>query len=249
MFHAADRARSKHSIKRTCLALATALALVGTAQAQIYTCDDGRGHRITSDRPIAECVTREQRLLNKDGSVQRVIPPSMTADERADAEAQEQRANAQRIAQQDAVRRDRNLLSRYRDEAAHTKAREAAIDNLRLASKASEARLKALADERKPLLEEAEFYKGKKPPPKLMQQLEANEVAAEAQRQLLSNQQAEFLRINTMYDAELTHLRRLWAGAAPGSLGPMLVSASASAPAPASAASSGRPRAPSAGSK
>jgi len=75
-----------------------------------------------------------------------------------------------------------------------------------------------LAAERKPLLEEAEFYKNKPLPAKLRQQLDANDAAAEAQRTAIQNQQAELERINRLYDAELARLKRLWAGAAPGAL-------------------------------
>ena len=37
--------------------------------APIYTCTDASGKKLTSDRPIAECSAREQRVLNADGSV------------------------------------------------------------------------------------------------------------------------------------------------------------------------------------
>jgi len=40
-----------------------------------YTCVDGKGNKRSSDRPIPECSDREQRVLNKDGSLRRVIPP------------------------------------------------------------------------------------------------------------------------------------------------------------------------------
>src|SRR5205809_71376 len=39
------------------------------------------GKKVTSDRPIPECVHKEQRELNPDGSLKRVIPPTPTADE------------------------------------------------------------------------------------------------------------------------------------------------------------------------
>ena len=55
----------------------------------------------------------------------------------------------------------------------------------------------------------------------------------EAQRAAIANQQAELVRINKIYDAELERLLRLWSGAQPGSLGPM--TASPPAPKPASA--------------
>ena len=48
------------------------------------------------------------------------------------------------------------------------------------------------------------------------QQLDANDAGVEAQQQLIENQKAELVRINSRYDAELAHLKKLWAGAQPG---------------------------------
>ncbi len=191
------------------------------AASGIYSCTDAQGRRITADRPIAECANREQYLLNKDGSLRTVVPPTMTADERAENEARERAAAEARAAQADAVRRDRNLMARYPTEASHNRGREAALDTVRLAMKASEIRLRELAAERKPLTDEAEFYKGRPLPAKLRAALDANDTALEAQRSAMSNQQAELERINKLYDAELARLRRLWAGAPAGSLGPL----------------------------
>jgi hypothetical protein len=207
----------------------------GAAQAQtatasgIYTCVDDRGRRLTSDRPIADCAHKEQQILNRDGSLRSTVPATLTAEERAEKEARDRRAAEQRAAQQDAVRRDRNLLARYPDEAAHKRARESALDNVRSAIRNSEQRLRELADERKPLVNEAEFYVGRALPAKLKQQLDANDAAIEAQRTLAANQTAEAARLNAFYDIELERLKRLWAGAPPGSLGP-LRSASGAAP-------------------
>ena len=191
-----------------------------SAAAGIYTCVDGQGRKLTSDRPIADCVAREQRVLNRDGSVQRVIPPTLTAEERADRDAAERRAELARAGQADAVRRDRNLMARFPNEAAHRKSREAALDTVRLATKATERRLRELAVERKPLLEEAEFYKGRQIPLRLKQQFDANDAGVEAQRAAAANQEAELIRINKLHDVELDRLRRLWAGAPAGPLPP-----------------------------
>ncbi|WP_043814477.1 hypothetical protein, partial [Rubrivivax gelatinosus] len=148
-------------------------------------------------------------------------PPTPTADERAEIEARERRAAEARAAQADAARRDRNLMARYPNEDAHQRAREAALETVRVAIRASDQRLKLLASERKPLLDEAEFYPARPLPPKLRQALDANDAATEAQRVAMANQEAELVRINKLYDAELERLRRLWAGARPGTLGPM----------------------------
>ena len=187
----------------------------------IFTCIDDQGHRLTSDRPIAECSGREQRVLNRDGSLRSVLPPTLTADERAEKEARDRRMAEARSAQADALRRDRNLMQRYPNEAAHQKAREAALDNVRASMVASEQRLRELAAERKPLSNEAEFYKGRAMPAALKGQLDANDAAVEAQRSAMLGQQAELGRVNRLYDAELERLKKLWAGAPPGSLGPV----------------------------
>jgi hypothetical protein len=210
---------------------------VSAATAPIYSCTDASGKKLTSDRPIAECANRDQRLLNTDGSVRKIVPPTPTADERAEAEAAERRAAAERTAQQDAVRRDRNLMLRFPNEAAHRRAREAALDDVRKAIRTSEERLKLLAAERKPLLDEAEFYPDRPLPAKLKQSLDGNDAAVEAQRTLVLNQQAEVVRINSLFDIELERLKRLWGGAQPGSLGMLAAGPAAAASAPRKAAS------------
>jgi hypothetical protein len=186
----------------------------------IYDCIDASGKRLRSDRPIPECGNREQRVLNPDGSVNRIVPPTPTADERADMEAKEREANVERVKQMDAARRDRNLVARFPNEAAHKKARDQALADVDNAVHISEARIALLQAERKPLLDEAEFYVNKPMPTKLKNALDANDASLEAQKALVQNQQSERVRINANYDAELVRLRKLWAGAPAGSLGP-----------------------------
>lgn len=191
----------------------------------IYTCTDDKGIRRTSDRPIAECIDREQRVLNADGSLKRVVPPTLTPEERAERDVAERRAAEERAALNDAVRRDRNLKARFPNEAAHQRAREAALEVVRAGMRTSQQRIKELDAERRPLTEEAEFYRGRPVPGRLKQQIEANETSVAAQRDLIQTQEAELQRINRIYDAEREHLRKLWNGARPGSIS--LVSAPA----------------------
>ncbi len=62
--------------------------------AGIYTCIDDKGRRITADRPIPECIDREQQVLNRDGSVRTVVPPH--ADGRRTRRARGARACSRR---------------------------------------------------------------------------------------------------------------------------------------------------------
>jgi hypothetical protein len=198
------------------------------APAQIFTCTNAAGKKLTSDRPIPECNDREQRVLNADGSVKRIQGPVLTADERSESEIREREASADRARKLEAIRRDRNLLARFPNEAAHRKARTAALDDVNNALRISEARLAALARDRKPLTDDAEFYIGKPLPGKLKAQLDANDASVEAQRSLVQNQKLEVIRIDQLYDAELERLKRLWSGAQPGSMG--MIAGAASAP-------------------
>ena len=202
-----------------------ALALLGVspwASAQsggarsIFTCVSAAGKTLTSDRLIADCVGREQRVLNPDGSLNRVVPPTLTADERARIEEREAAAAQARAVRAEAVRRDRSLLTRYPNQAAHSRARESTLDSVRKLLAASQVRLKSLEEERKPLLADAEFYVGKSLPPKLKAQLDANEVSTEGQRGQIEAQKLEMARVNQRYDEELQRLSKLWAGAPPG---------------------------------
>jgi hypothetical protein len=190
------------------------------AQARIFTCMLN-GKKLTSDRPIPECNATGQRELRSDGSLKAVVPPTMTQEEKADQEAKQREAEARRNAEFDAIRRDRNLMSRFPNEAIHQKARDKSLDDARNAVKSSEARLAILKAERKPLLAEAEFYPPPKTfPAKLKHALDANDASQKAQAELIQNANDEVGRINSLYDVELAKLKRLWAGAPPGSLGP-----------------------------
>jgi hypothetical protein len=187
---------------------------------RIYSCTTADGRKLTSDRPIAECLGREQRVLRHDGAARGTLPPAMSPEERAAAEVRQREELVKKAALADATRYDRNLLTRYPQQDRHDAARQAALDDLTKASELSQKRLASLAKDRKALDTEAEFYTGKPLPPKLKQQIDANEAAAEAQRQILEQQAQERDRVNRRYDIELLRLKKLWSGTPPGSLGP-----------------------------
>jgi hypothetical protein len=209
-----------------------AACLIGASAAAqtIYTCTDSHGKRITSDRPIAECLDREQRLLNKDGSERQRVGPSLTAEERARQDELQRKRLAEDSARRDAVRNDRNLMGRYPNREAHDRARASAQEPFTKALEAGERRLASLAEERRKLEIESEFYKGRPLPAKLKQQFEHNDASMAAQKQALHNHEEELARIRALYDEELARLKLLWAGAEPGSTVPVARSSGPKAP-------------------
>lgn len=214
------------------------------AVAGIYSCTAPDGRRLTSDRPIAECLAQEQKIHRSDGSVRERLPPSLSPEQAAALELKRREEAVARAAQADATRYDRNLLARYPNKTVHDKARQAALDDQSKAQELSERRLADLAKERKGLDEEAEFYKGKALPPKLRRLVDANDAARDAQLVAIANQTEEKARVNRRYDVELVRLKKLWGGALVGTLGP--APSAAEWEAPASAAGTKAPAKPAA---
>lgn len=221
------RTRCPSTPCRTAVAVAVSLAacLVMPAGVQaaggLYSCTDSKGNKYSSDRPIPQCADREQQLLNRDGSVRGSVGPSMTAEERAAYEEAQRRKLAAEAAHKDVVRHDRNLMTRYPNEAAHVRARESAIDPARQALRSAEKRLADLGKERARLDAEAEFYTGKPMPRQLKLQFGQNQAAVQAQQHSIEQHRSEVARLQALYDEELARLKKLWSGAQPGAVGPI----------------------------
>lgn len=199
-----------------------------SAQA-IYTCVDAKGRNLTADRPIAECLDREQRELTPSGTVKRRIGPVLTAQERAALEEKARKAAEERNRLAEEKKRERALLTRYPTKAAHDKERDTALAAADNAIAAATKSARELAAQRKKLDVELEFFKGdiSKAPPQLKRQIEENQHHAGAQERFIANQDDEKKRINARFDEELAKLRQLWAPRA----GPSVISTgAASAP-------------------
>lgn len=206
-----------------CTALAAFLAGgLGSAAAQgIYTCTDSKGRKLTSDRPIPECNDREQKELNPSGTVRRAVGPSLTAQERAAQEEKDRKENELRLRAADERRRDRALLTRYQNKAAHDQERTDALLQVDEVIAAAIKRVDELVKQRKSLDDEMEFYKKdpSKAPARLKRQITENEQSIEVQKRFVVDQEGEKKRINARFDEELVRLRQLWAvqsGAVPG---------------------------------
>jgi hypothetical protein len=190
-------------------------ALLAAAHAEgIYTCVDAKGRRLTSDRPIIDCIDREQQQLSPTtGQVVRKIGPSLTAEERAAAEEKAKRDLEERNRQLEEKRRDRALLTRFPDRETHEKERATALAVVDDVIRTAKKRTAELLAERKRLDTELEFYQNdmKKAPPQLKRRMDENEQQQAAQARFIANQEDEKKRVNARYDQELARLKPLWA--------------------------------------
>jgi hypothetical protein len=178
----------------------------------IYTCVDAKGRRLTYDRPIVECIDREQRELSGSGTVRRTLPPSPTAQERAAMEERERRAAEEKQRHADERRAARALLNRYPDQRAHDEERAKALLAQQDVIRSGHRRIAELAEQRRVLATETEFYKEPAQwPAKLRRQFEDNAQQVAAQQRFIAAQEEEKARINARFDEELVRLKGLWA--------------------------------------
>jgi len=178
---------------------------------EIYTCVDANGRKHTSDRRIAECADREQKILNPSGTVKARIAPTLTAQERSQLELKNKAEQADRAQLEEDKKRDRALLVRYPTVASHQKEREQALSQLVSIRQASMARTLELETERAKLAEDMAFYQKDptKAPTKLRAKLAEIDDNLAMQRKFMADKVAEIERINARFDAELVRLKQL----------------------------------------
>ncbi len=183
-----------------------------TSAASIYTCVDRNGRRLTADRPIAECLDREQRELSPSGMTRRQLGPSLTEHERAALEAQRRKEAEARSRELEERRRERVLTTRYPDKATHDVERFAAIQQLDDVTATAEKRMAELKEQRKALDVEMEFYKRDpaRAPMFLRRKIAENEDSIAEQLRFIAGQDQEKRRVHQRFDVELAQLRKLW---------------------------------------
>jgi Domain of unknown function (DUF4124) len=200
-------------LMRTCLIAVIVVCSTAVVWAQIYTCVDPTGRKITSDRPIAECSSQNQNELNPSGTVKRVVKPVMTADEQRAADRAARAENEEKNRAEEERRKNRALLARYPSQASHDKERSDALAQVDEVIKTAQKRLLELTDQRKKISDEMEFYKKdpSKVPAALKRQAVENDRNRAAQTRFIAEQEEEKLRSDRRFDDELARLRILWA--------------------------------------
>ena len=183
----------------------------GTANG-IYSCTDASGRRITSDRPIAACVDREQRVLGNTGVELRRLGPTLTEQERAAQEAKHRQEQAEQLQLREERSRERAMLLRYPNQGVHDEARTDALAQVNDVIAIAKNRQTELTQRRRKLNTEMEFYQKdpKKAPANLRRQLKENDESQAEQQRYIAQQESEKQRINQRFDAELQQLRKLW---------------------------------------
>ena len=212
--------RRGHCVAPLALVAAVFLGSAGAAQAQTAAtgsqtirCRDASGRIIVTDKLPPGCVSITR--IDSNGTARGAIEPGMSDVELAAKQECIRKNDEIRADDRDKVKRDQALTQKFPTEQKHRDARAKALDDVRKSVAQSEGRIRDLMKERTPLLEEAEFYKGKELPPILKQKLDSNDALLLAQKSLAQQQQGEAVRINENFDKQLVYLKKLWTGGPP----------------------------------
>ena len=188
------------------------LAFAQAAVAEVYVCIDKNGRRLTSDRPIAECLDRPQRVLHPNG-VEQMLMPKKTMAERMAAE-EEVKAQARKRAQEiEAIRADRILRARFPDEESIEVHRAYTISQIERRWQATLEEQAGLESRRKVLTERARARRLEGKPPEFTETKEAAEIEKRSDQIRLQVEKArdEISEANKKIDVDLKRLREMWA--------------------------------------
>lgn len=186
--------------------------LAQPSSAGIYTCIDASGRRITADRPIPQCLDREQRVYGRTGVELKRIGPALTEVEMAERLEQRRLEQQQVNRAREQRRRDAALLVRYPDRETHEAERRQSLTQVNDLQIIAHKRLMELEKTHFELTQELEFYTKEpiKVPAKLRAALEDSERNVQEQKRFIEGQEADKRRIHLRFNEELERLQSLW---------------------------------------
>lgn len=197
-------------LRSAMLLLPAILPVSAAAQGRVTFCCTGDGARqVCSDVLPRECYGRAYREINAQGVVVRHVEAPLTAEQRAQREAEANKAREEAARRQEQDRRNRALLATYSSEQDIDVARDRAIADIQKAIKASQDKLAELAEQRQMLDNEAEFFKKKTMPAPLRTQIRDNDAEMKAQQEAVEAKQKEIDTVRTRYGEDKLRYREL----------------------------------------
>jgi hypothetical protein len=182
------------------LAMGASVAL--PAGARTYCCTDDNGRRVCGDILPAQCQKRAYQEFNAQGVLTKRHEGPMTAEQRAqrDAEAARRKAEEQRAA--DDERRNRAMMASYTSTADIDAKRDRMLDDASAGLKLSQERYDAAVARQKNLQQEAEFYRKKPMPDALKANIRDNEAELAAHQTAVTERKKDIEAIRARFEEE-----------------------------------------------
>jgi hypothetical protein len=195
-----------------CAALAIGLGLSLPAAARTFCCTDKTGHRICGDTLPEQCDDRAYKEFGDKGI--RNVEAPLTAEQKAQREAEAARKKEQERLVADQRRKDRALLNTYSSEKDIDVLRDRAVADLEGAGKATQDKYDAAIKRKGQLEKELEFYAKKPVPANLKAQIRDNDIEIEAQKKALADRQKDVEATRQRFEDDRKRYRELTRSAA-----------------------------------
>jgi hypothetical protein len=176
-------------------------------QAQIVKCVGKDGKTYVGSTLPPQCAGQSLEQMNKQGMVVKRTDAMLSPEQRAAKEASE-RATKEKAAEEarkekEEARKNKALLSTYGSEKDIEVARARALKDNEAAVMQTQERIAQIEKAGVKLRKELEFYTGKnKPPAKVTQDIQNNDIDLKAQQDLLTAKKKEVEVINSKYDED-----------------------------------------------
>jgi len=194
-----------HVLPRRSLLLLAVLAGTQPALAgmTIFCCHDEAGKQACGDILPAVCVGRAYREIGVSGRPVRTVEAPLTAEQRAQRAAEEQRRREQERLLNEQRRKDQALLNTYGSEKDIEVMRARAERDVHAAIKSAEERIAEIRRQRKRFEDEAEFYKNRQLPVEVAKGLRDADQEIRAQESVIESKRKDRETIRLKYDDDL----------------------------------------------
>lgn len=194
-------------VLRLSAALLFGIALTLPVTAKTYCCNDKNGRRICGDTLPEQCEDRAYREIGEKG-VRNVEAP-LTAEQKAQREAQEARKKEEQRVVAEQRRKDQALLNTYGSEKDIDLLRDRAVADMEATGKQIQEKYDAALKQKKRLEKDLEFYAKKPVPASLKAQISENETEIEAQKKAIADKKLEVEAVRAKFEEDRQRYRTL----------------------------------------
>lgn len=188
--------------KLLALLLATLTGTSALAAGNFFCCNDASGKQVCGDILPQACYGRAYRELGSNGQTIRTVDAPLTAEQRSQREAEEEKRKREEEKRKEQQRKDQALLNTYGNEQDIELMRKRAEGDVLKAIANAEKKIVEIRQQRKKFENEAEFYKKKTLPHEVKKGLADADSDINSQEVFIAEKKKELEVIHAKYDED-----------------------------------------------
>ena len=185
-----------------CFGSAADAAPAASGGGKLYCCQDSSGKQVCGDILPQACYGRAYRELGSNGQTIRTVDAPLTAEQRSQREAEEEKRKREEEKRKEQQRKDQALLNTYGNEQDIELMRKRAEGDVLKAIANAEKKIVEIRQQRKKFENEAEFYKKKTLPHEVQKGLADADSDINSQEVFIAEKKKELEGIRAKYDED-----------------------------------------------